>query len=70
MIKDSTSLPPEKFTQSVLNRASKDLPFLVGNQYRDVVMRCLTCVNEDADESTASLYTIYWSIVLELAECR
>ncbi|KAF4631424.1 hypothetical protein G7Y89_g6709 [Cudoniella acicularis] len=70
VIKSSTFLPPQKFTQTVVNRASKDLPFFVGNQYRDVVVRCLTCVNEDADESTASLDTIYWSIVLELAKCR
>jgi hypothetical protein len=70
VIKDGSSLPAQKFTQTVVDRCSKDLPFYVGNQYRDVVVRCLTCADENADETAASLDTIYWSVVLELAKCR
>lgn len=62
-------LPPRKFMEKVVERCEKDLPFYMGNRYCDVVMRCLTCADEDADETAASLDSIYWSIVLELAKC-
>jgi hypothetical protein len=69
IVTNASSLPAAKFTQTVIDRCKKDLPFFMGNQYRDVVVRCLTCADDIADETAASLDTIYWSVVLELAKC-
>jgi hypothetical protein len=64
------SLEPEEFKKTVVDRCTKDLPFFVGTKYRDIVLRCLLCADEKADEVASSLDTLYWSIVLELAKCR
>lgn len=65
-----STLLPEDFKKKVVDRCTKDLPFFVGTQYRDIVLRCLTCADSLAEESESSLDTLYWSVVLELAKCR
>ena len=64
------TLSPEEFKKTAVDRCTKDLPFFVGNKYRDVVLRCLTCADVDPGETDNSLDTLYWSVVLELAKCR
>ena len=64
------SLEPEAFKKTVVNMCSTDLPFFVGTKYRDVVLHCLMCADEEADKAASSLETLYWSVVLELAKCR
>lgn len=64
------TLSPEEFKKKAVDRCTKDLPFFVGNKYRDVVLRCLTCADVDFGENGNSLDTLYWSVVLELAKCR
>jgi hypothetical protein len=65
-----TSLEPEEFKKTIVDRCSKYMPFYVGIKYLDVVLRCLKCAGEKADEGPSSLDTVYWSIVLELAKRR
>lgn len=64
----SSGLQPEKLATLIRERADKDLPFFVGDQYRDVVSRCLAIGYGDEEESE-ELDVIYFDIVLELAKC-
>ena len=65
-----STLEPEKFKRTVIDRCMKDLAFFVGTKYRDIVLRCLTCADVEGNEASSSLDTMYWSIVLEIAKCR
>lgn len=64
MIKSDLS-PPE-FKSQATRRCQRDLAFFTGSGFRDIVMRCLTCADEDSDETASSLDNFYFSVVLEL----
>jgi hypothetical protein len=63
------TLGPADFKKHVVDRCNKDLAFFIGRKYRDVVLHCLTCADEDKDESASSLDTLYEYVLLELAKC-
>ncbi|KAK0749676.1 hypothetical protein B0T18DRAFT_427758 [Schizothecium vesticola] len=64
------SLEPVAFKEKVVDRCRKDLAFYAGRAYRDVVLSCLTCGDEEDDEGSSSLDALYYSVVLEIAKVR
>ncbi|KAK7717655.1 hypothetical protein SLS64_003150 [Diaporthe eres] len=62
----SSDLSPAEFKSQATRRCQRDLAFFTGSGFRDIVMRCLTCADEDSDETASSLDNFYFSVVLEL----
>jgi hypothetical protein len=57
------------FKERVVDRCTKDLGFFAGSKYRDIVLYCLTCADDEHDDMS-SLDALYWSVVLEIARTR
>ncbi|KAK1831876.1 hypothetical protein QBC39DRAFT_306146 [Podospora conica] len=64
------SLERVAFKDTVVDRCRKDLAFFAGRAYRDVVLSCLTCGDDETDEGSSSLDALYDSVVLEIAKMR
>lgn len=58
------SLELATFKARVVDRCNKDLAFFAGRKYRNIVLYCLTCADEDSDEAASSL------VVLKLDKIR
>ncbi len=70
VIDGGLKMEPSEFKKTVVGRCREKLGFYVGPKYRDVVLHCLTCADQDVGETASSLNTLYWTVVLELAKLR
>lgn len=68
ILKNPGDLEASVLKDAVVDRCTKDLGFYCGPQYRNAVLHCLTCADDDSDEMESSFDTLYWSVVFEVAK--
>jgi hypothetical protein len=62
-------LSPSAQSGSLVSKCKTDLACWMGEQYRDITLRCLNAENEDEGGVGGSLNEFYWSVVWGLMSC-